>query len=244
MPPHRKAVKRCASLYMNLLKTIRAFFYKPSQQTSSYNVDAYIAKHMTEIYVDAEALIKKYGADFYSFLYRPDIDTIIRQEIIPFKYPGSKNINFLDYDHWLKKHPFNFPGPFYTGESDTCGTGDSEAPNNVMYDEYCCEYIFKQPQTFAEFLCVVDAAAVEVFDSYSCDGNTHWTYQKCKEWWRDKTQILNELTKPEIRKVNGERLQLYFDYLNDSAELDLRKYCFFLENGSYPTDNVRSLPEL
>lgn len=228
---------------MNLLNIIKALFDQPNGQITSGD-DAYVAKHMAEIYVDAEALTKQYGTDFYSFLYQPNVESFIRREIIPFKYPGSKNIHFLDHDHWLQKHPFNFPGPFYTGETDTCGTGDGAAPDNVLYDAYTCEYIFKQPQTFAEFLRVLDAAAIEVLDSYSSNGNHHWTYEKCKAWWRDRTQLLNELAKSDVRKVNGERIRLYIDYLNGNAELDLRQYCYFLENGSFPAKDVSSLPML
>lgn len=229
---------------MNLLKTIKAVFDRPSQPTTYYDADAYIAKHMAEINVKAESFMKKYGTDFFNFFYRPNLDLLIRKEVLPFKNPDSKHNDFLDNAHWLNKHPFNFPGPFYTGESDTCGTGDSEAPNNVMYDSHTCEYIFRQPQTFAEFLCVIDAANVEVFNSYSCDGNNHWTYQICKDWWSDKEQLLKELQKPELRNANGDRVQLYIDYLNGEAEVDLKRYCYFLENGVYPTNDTVKLPTL
>lgn len=243
---------------MNLLQAIKPIFKKLGQShgrmpalehgdataVRSYDIEAYIAKHMAEIYVDAEALMEKYGTNFNSFFYRPNVDVFIRQEILPFKNPDDTHNHFLDYDHWMKKHPFNFPGPFYTGESVTCGTGDSNAPDNIMYDSYCCEYIFKQPQTFAEFLGVIDAAGVEAFDSYSCNGNNHWTYQKCKDWWKNKQQLLNELKTPEIRKVNGSRIQMYIDYLNGNAETDLRKYCYFLENGLYPVSDTEKLPQL
>ncbi len=235
---------------MNLLHAIKTLFDRSNPEQTKvieaipYDVDAYMIKHMKEIHINVEPLTKKYGTDFPSFFYRSDLDLFIRKEILPFINPDSKYNDFFDNNHWQKKHSFNFPGPFYTGESDTCGTGDTEAPDNVMYDSYTCEYIFKQPQTFAEFLCVIDAAAVEVFDSYSCDGNNYWTYQKCKEWWNNKDQLLQELQNPEVRKANGDRIQLYIDYLNGKAEIDLRRYCYFLENGIYPTEEETKLPLL
>ncbi|WP_315817874.1 hypothetical protein [Paraflavitalea speifideaquila] len=83
---------------------------------------------------------------------------------------------------------------------------------------------------------MIDAAAVEVLDSYSCNGNNYWTYQKCKEWWEQKPRLLANLD-------NKDDIQ-YIDYLNGPTETDLRKYCYFLENGVYPTDETKSLTEL
>jgi hypothetical protein len=37
-----------------------------------------------------------------------------------------------------------------------------------MLDAHGCEFIFQQPATYYELFCVVNAAAVEVQDSYSC----------------------------------------------------------------------------
>jgi len=51
------------------------------------------------------------------------------------------------------------------------------------------------------------------------------------------------LKDPEIIRSNGGREQLYIDYLNSDAETDLKRYCFFLENGYYPGENV-TFPDL
>jgi len=185
-----------------------------------------------------------YGKDFHNFLFQPDIDKVIRLEVIGLLDFPDKNRDFLDHDHWAKRHPFNFPGPFYTGESDTCGTGDSEAPSNVMYDSYYCEYIFKQPQNYAELLCVIGAAAVEVFDSYSCNGNIHWTIELCKQWWKQKSYMIDQLNHPKVSKVNGGREQLYIGYINSEAEQGLRQYCYYLDNGRFPTKENTILPDL
>jgi len=211
---------------------------------SKFDLEAYIANHLKDVHDKYPKIEQAYGLDFNSFLFRPDIDTVVRLEVLPLLGFPVKERYFLDNDYWQKRHPFNFPGPFYTGESDTCGTGDAEAPLNVMYDSYCCEYIFKQPKTYSELLCVIDAAAVEVFDSYSCNGNTHWTVDLCKQWWMQKSDLIEQLNHPEIKKMNGGREQLYIKYLNSEAELDLRQYCYFLDNGRFPTNESTILSDL
>jgi hypothetical protein len=215
-----------------------------SRPNFSSAVEAEIASHLVEVKKEAVLFSERYGSDFNAFLYRLDIDYFIRREVLLFRNSGSQFNHFLDYSHWADRHYLNFPGPFYTGESDTCGTGECEAPNNVLNDgPHAQEYVFRQPQNYTEFLCLVDAAAVEVFDSYSCDGNQYWTYKLCQEWWRGKSEIIRRLRTPAFQKCNGDRIQLYISYLNSTAEIDLKKYCYFLENGAYPT-NDKSLPPL
>jgi hypothetical protein len=91
---------------------------------------------------------------------------------------------------------------------------------------------------------VIDAAAVEVFDSYSCNGNTHWTIDLCKQWWKEKSFLIEQLNLPEIKKVNGGREELYINYLRSEAELDLKRYCYLLDNGCFPIHENTTLPEL
>lgn len=243
---------------MSLIKIIQSLFGRSKQvenlpaiaftsvtpTVSPGSYESHIANQNAAIELETQTFINKYGPDFFSFLYRPDADQFIRQEVIPFRNPNSLYNNFLDNDHWRKKNPLNFPGPFYTGESDTCATGIYEAPDNVLLDADACEFIFKQPQNYSEFLHVLEAAAVEVFDSYSCNGNNNWTYQKCKDWWKNKDDLLNDLRSEEFEFRNGDSVQLYINYLNGPAETDLRKYCYLLENGVYPVSDIHKLPEL
>lgn len=192
----------------------------------------------------AETLKDRYGEDFIAFLYRRDLYEVLNRETLALLQPNGNN-NFLDHGYWNDKHPFNFPGPFYTGQTDTCGTGVPVAPDNVLFDGYCCEYVFRQPRNYTELIGVMDAAAIEVLDSYACDGNRHWTWQTCREWWRDRDELIHYLLHdPEYLKANGERGMLYVDYLNSAAKQDLQKYCFFPENDSYPSEDVMRLPEL
>lgn len=143
---------------------------------------------------------------------------------------------------WSDKGALNFPGPFYTGTTDSCGTGISESPNNVIFDKNCMEHVMIQPRNDIELLNLWNAGAVEVFGSYYCDGNQHWTVSLVKNWWGDRHDIYEDLKNHELIKLNCNQEKRYIHYLENFAELDLRKYCFFLENGFYPMDE--KLPEL
>lgn len=202
---------------------------------NGFDRTAYIIKHLAEIEQEIPFFTGRHGANFHDLLYRPAVSEFIHNGILPFRKPALKYTDFLLDTHWREKNNFNFPGPFYTGDSDNCGSGDYEAPDNVLYDEQGREYVFRQPQNFVEFLCVVDAASVETFGSYSCDGNDHWTYSLCQEWWRGKAELISHLKTPAFHETNSDRVRLYLDYLNGAAATDLRKYCYFLENGRYPT---------
>jgi hypothetical protein len=242
---------RCTSLFMNILTTIQNIFSKPQTIVTNppispipYDYKAYVTRRQKENEEEAKLFIGKYGNDFTALFYRQKFDIFIHKEILPFRKRYIKHYTFLSNSYWEVKHPFNFPGPFYTGESNTCGTGDSEAPNNVMYDENAMEFIFRQPQTFVDLLGVVDAAQVELSDSYSCDGNKFWTYPKCKEWWKNRFDFIEEMNKTESKEVNGDRVNLFENYLTGEAEKDLKRYCYFLENGNYPNVEVTALPQL
>lgn len=191
----------------------------------------------------SERFQQQYG-EFTAFFYRPDFDAFLRKQVPFFWEPGEGHKAFLDESHWLKKHPFNFPGPFYAGESDTCGTGIGEAPENVVNDAWGCEYIFRQPANYYELLCVLNAAAVEVFDSYSANGNDYWTYEACQQWWRNRPQLLHHLSQPNVLAASEGQAQRYAEYLQADAEMDLRRYCYFLENGTFPPVANTALPTL
>jgi len=237
---------------MTLLKKIRSLFRKPSQFAPVttitgkpvYDLDTYIALHLKETAETGQKFTPRYGNDFNAFFYQAQIARILKTEIIAMLYQDKKIHAFLEDDHWHEKNPLNFPGPFYTGKTDTLGTGYAEAPFNVLFDADACEYVFRQPRNFADLICVMDAAAMDVFGGYSCNGNQHWTYEKCKEWWRQKPEWIRQLQHPEMQKANAGKEQLYIEYLETTAETDLRKYCYFLEHQHYPTDENTKLPPL
>jgi hypothetical protein len=221
-----------------------------SVQEPAFDVDSYLAPFNVRLVEDfkqaelASRQFEQHYGDFTSFLYRADFDIFLRKEVLLFWEPNTEYKAFLDKNHWPEKHPFNFPGPFYTGESDSCGTGIVQAPVNAANDAHTCEYIFRQPSSYYEFLCVLNAAAVEVFDSYSSNGNDYWTVEACKSWWQNRTWLMRKLTTKEVMAKNEGQAQQYLDYLNGKAETDLRRYCYFLDHGVYPLNEQTVLPEL
>lgn len=205
--------------------------------------EAQLAEDFRQAAAKSAAFEQHYG-EFTAFLYRPDFDGFLRGQVLDFWEPEAVDKTFLDKSHWLEKHPFNFPGPFYAGESDSCGTGIGAAPENAANDAWYREYIFRQPTNYYELQCVLNAAAIEVFDSYSADGNDHWTYAACRQWWRDRPELLHSFSRPEVVAANEGQAQRYAEYLRGEAEMDLRRYCYFLEHGAYPAAARPVLPEL
>ncbi len=180
----------------------------------------------------------------------PELDRPIAELIYRFDLNEKIIDKYLDFGNdsdysdsaWSAKGELNFPGPFYTGESDTCGTGIIESPNNVIFNKDCTEFVMIQPRNKNELLQLWNAGAVEVFGSYYCDGNKHWTLEKVKNWWENKNDILKQLENEELIKMNCNQEKRYRHYIDNFAEMDLRKYGFFLENGFYPSNE--SLPEI
>lgn len=183
-----------------------------------------------------ETLKKTYGDDFNAFFYSSQISDILQSDAVgPVSYREHP---------WAEKHPFNIPGPFFTADTTNCGTGRPEAADNVMYDADGYEYIYRQPSNYHELIQVLNASAVEICGGYSCYGNQRWTYDSCKEWWANRADMIIQLNDPKVDKTNEGNIHLYIDYLSTSAELDLRRYCFFLLNKYYPAEDNLDLPAL
>lgn len=50
---------------------------------------------------------------------------------------------------------------------------------------------------------------------------------------------------PELQRMNGGRGKMYIEYLKSAeAEMDLRKYCYFLEHNCCPPNEQVNLPDL
>lgn len=216
-----------------------------SATTSELNTPDYFSRQQKEeLRANLHALENEFGKDFLTFFYSQGKNNPLTEKFFNILGYSEHSSPMLNNQYWDIRHPFNFPGPFYTGETDTCGTGDIEAPMNVLYDGHTMEYVFRQPGNYTELLCLINAGAVEVFDGYSCNGNACWTYNACRDWWANRGELLNSLNSAEFSRTNGDRVQLYIEYLNTEAERDLRKYCYFLENNKYPQNDAIILPEL
>lgn len=185
-----------------------------------YNADSYVGNVIPEV---DENVIK--------LIYQNSLTEEKINEFLNLKTDAS-----IDGSAWNLKNELNFPGPFYTGETDTCGTGIIEAPKNVIFDRECMEHVMIQPRTKKELLGLRDAGAIEVFGEYYCDGNKHWTIQLVKEWWSNRNDIFKSLQDRVLIKMNCNQEKRYKYYLDNVAELDLKRYCFFLDNGFYSTD--------
>jgi hypothetical protein len=227
---------------MRIGQWVRAFFQQNAPTAVAVAPEP-AAQLPPAVSADGPQLAAHYG-DFTAFVYRPDFDTFLRTQVLPFREPVHAHLGFLDQDHWPEIHPFNFPGPFYTGPSDTCGTGVCEAPANVMNDAECCEFVFRQPTAYDELHAVLNAAAVEVFASYSSNGHERWTYAACRAWWANRDALLRHLAEAGVAAMNNGQEQQYLHYLRGEAETDLRRYCYFLLHGAYPTNPQVQLPEL
>lgn len=157
-------------------------------------------------------------------------------------------------DKWQDRHWLNVPGPFYTGQTDTCWTGRIYAPRNVLYGgEHYNEFVYRQPKSPSEVESLLEAADADPFDGYACDGDSRWTAEAVRAWWSGRgevtehlAQLLAEYTSegaPSQSADPAEGVRDFLTYLATDLATDLRQYVFRLENGLYPADDD-ALPHL
>lgn len=139
-----------------------------------------------------------------------------------------------------KRNPLNIPGPFYGAETDTCETGTTEAPHNVLLDQSGQEFVFTQPENENELRDILSAAICECFVGYGADGDDHWTLTLIREWWRSRLDLLALSARVMGEKESTERWRRL---LCGEGEAYLRAYAFFVENRRLPTRND-TLPEI
>ncbi|GIG58263.1 hypothetical protein Lfu02_26350 [Longispora fulva] len=139
---------------------------------------------------------------------------------------------------WDSRCALNVPGPFYTGETDTCWTGRLVAPDNVLYGgEYFTEYIFRQPRGADEVQGVMEAARLDPFAGYACDGNDHWTPPSVRAWWESRSWVIDSVTE-SLRVLESEEraasrdaaegARQFLAYIGTGLEDDLRAYAVLL----------------
>ena len=149
----------------------------------------------------------------------------------------------------------NTSGPIYGGDTDSCGTGPLDAPNNVNLDADGYEVIFRQPVNPYELRQVLKAAYDDPFSGYGADGDLCWSLASIRDWWAEPRRTLEE----EVRRLRQESVQVrdpkYADYhaqsrlfrWGDSLEHDLypslQAYGFFLDSGR-PAKPGETLPDL
>ncbi|WP_031067965.1 hypothetical protein [Streptomyces sp. NRRL WC-3742] len=151
---------------------------------------------------------------------------------------------------WEDKLWLNVPGPFYGADTDTCWTGRLSAPQHVLYGgDYLTEYVYRQPRTPTEVALLVEGADQDPFLGYGCDGDTHWTPEGVRKWWRDRGRVTEFLSGRDWDAYNSVEQGIaasvrdFESYLAGGLAQDLRIYLYWLEQGSSPTPEDR-LPEL
>ena len=153
---------------------------------------------------------------------------------------GLQELSELFTPNFSKRNPLNIPGPIYGAETDTCFTGPTEAPSNVLLDKGGQEFVFKQASNPVEFRDLISAALCECFQGYGADGDEHWKLSNIREWWRGRWGLIGEIDEEDC---NPESVRQYRAALHGEAENYLREYAYFVENGRIPNAGDR-LPDL
>ncbi|MCX6181201.1 MAG: hypothetical protein NT150_04655 [Bacteroidetes bacterium] len=191
-----------------------------------------------------ENLEEVYGTDARPIIYATTFNLGFFKRFEAALYLRELDTTATYQNDFSKKNSLNFPGPFYTLETDNCGTGQPEAPENILCDHEGREHIFMQPQTTKELCNILTASLLDPFHSYAVNGNEHWNLQLIKEWWRNKHKLIDTLLSKEFEENNSGQNFKYIEYLNGQAKEDLQRYAYFLENGKYPVGEGFVLPEI
>lgn len=156
---------------------------------------------------------------------------------------------------WDERNWRNVPGPFYGAMTDNCWVGRLHAPHHVLYGddiEYEQEFLYRQPRTLAELQDVLVAMQEDPWAGWACDGDSHWSLNLVREWWRERGRLREWITAKHRRWIVSERadereaasgLADYLAYLDGDLADHLRGYMFFLDNGVSPAplDRVPAL---
>jgi hypothetical protein len=146
----------------------------------------------------------------------------------------------------------NVPGPFWTGETDTCWTGRLNAPHHVLYGDEFTEFVYRQPRTPTELAALAAAAWEDPFGGYGCDGDDRWTPETVRTWWRERNRVVQYVEQQHQQWNASDRteeqeaaagLRDFASYLAGPLDADLRIYLFWLMERRSPNSGDR-LPSL
>lgn len=161
--------------------------------------------------------------------WQADIDPILQQ---PGAFAGE----------WKDRNWRNLPGPFYGAETDTCGTGPVVAPKNVFLDPEGHEFITIQPRNLDELASVTAAATHDPFAGYGADGNERWTAELVREWWEQRSRLVEELTEALERHAATDQhddsfcraVASFVAFLQGEAQMYTQRYLFWIDNRRRP----------
>lgn len=157
---------------------------------------------------------------------------------------------------WAERNWRNVRGPTYGAMTDNCWVGRLSAPHHVLYgddDNYEQEFLYRQPKSLGELLQVLDGAEQDPWAGWARDGDQHWTVEAVRDWWRDRAR-LKEWIDRKIRERSAvdaneqahevlTGLRDYAAYVDGNLELDLRRYCYWLDEHRAPATDA-PLPTL
>ncbi|WP_211244322.1 hypothetical protein [Actinospica robiniae] len=157
-------------------------------------------------------------------------------------------------EKWTDRHWMNVPGPFYTGVTDNCWTGRLHAPRHILYGgDFYNEFVYRQPRSREEVESLIVAAEQDPCYGYACDGDSRWTPDAVRGWWRDRGLVREHLEAlltewsaeaPGSQETEAaEGVRDFLGYLAGDLKADLRAYIYRLEQGRYPDADAR-LPRL
>ena len=145
------------------------------------------------------------------------------------------------------------PGPFYASGTDTCWTGRTVAPGHVLYeDDFGTEFLYRQPCTVEETLRVVAASWLDPMAGYACDGDSRWTPDLVREWWRDRGRVREwavrldrawSASQEEQEREAAGGARAYVAHIDGDLGDRLRHYVFWLAEG-HPAGAGETLPRL
>lgn len=125
-------------------------------------------------------------------------------------------------DDWDSRSFFTVPGLVWNVSSDTCMTGHLSAPENIAYDDYGREFVFRQPENEEQLARIMSADSEEVFECYRFNGLDRWTLPAFDAWLSDHHALIAWAS--HVQNVGTEDLivdsaKRYRDYL-DSSEFE------------------------
>jgi hypothetical protein len=161
---------------------------------------------------------------------------------------------------WDERNWRNVPGPLYGAQTDNCWVGRIHAPRHILYGselngsdvEYEQEFLYRQPRTPAELGDVLDGMSLDPCAGWAYDGDTNWTPDLVRGWWRDSPRLRQWITQKRRTWADSERddereaaegLSDYLAYLDGELPDHLRVYMYFLDHHRSPT-NSDLLPRL
>lgn len=102
-------------------------------------------------------------------------------------------------------------------------TGRLSAPDNVAYDHYGREFVFRQPRNEGELAAVMSADSDEVMACYRFDGLSRWTSRSVIAWMEDMDVVLGYVRQVLSTEVDADildGLRQYEEYLTGSDVRD------------------------